>query len=272
MSVAGPARSRGVEQGALPLVVSGLRKSFGDEPETATVVIADLAFSLRSGEIVSLIGPSGCGKSTLLNLLCGLVPVSVGDIRWYGAPLRGVPDRVGYMLQKDMLLPWRTAVENVALGLEIKRTSRGEARLRARELLARLGLEGFGHHYPTTLSGGMRQRVALARTLATEPKVLLLDEPFAALDFQTKLLLESDMACMVRGGDSALLLITHDVEEAVSLSDRVIVLTHRPARIKAIHEIDLPIDRTDMMAARGAPEFGRLVRTIWNELEVQTAR
>jgi NitT/TauT family transport system ATP-binding protein len=267
---AGADRPRGAEAAAPPLVVSGLSKSFGEAPDPVTPVIADLGFALRAGEIVSLVGPSGCGKSTLLNVLCGLLPASSGEIRWYGAPLRGVPDHVGYMLQKDMLLPWRTAAENVTLGLEIKAVGRAEAKARARHLLTRLGLDGFGEAYPTKLSGGMRQRVALARTLAPGPRVLLLDEPFAALDFQTKLVLEGDMARMVRDDACALLLITHDVEEAVSLSDRVVVLTHRPCRIKAVHEIDLPGDRTDMMAARGAPQFAELVRTIWNELEIQT--
>jgi NitT/TauT family transport system ATP-binding protein len=266
---AGVDRSRGAGGSTPPLVVSRLRKTFGEEPDPVTPVIADVGFTLHAGEIVGLVGPSGCGKSTLLNLLCGLLPATAGEISWYGSPLHGVPDHVGYMLQKDMLLPWRTARENVTLGLEIKAVGWAEARSRARELLARLGLGGFIDHYPSKLSGGMRQRVALARTLATGPRVLLLDEPFAALDFQTKLVLEGDMARMVRDQDCALLLITHDVEEAVSLSDRVIVLTHRPCRIKAIHEIDLPGDRTDMMAARGAPQFADLVRTIWNELEIQ---
>lgn len=252
-----------------PLVVSNLKKVFGEESDAAREVISDVSLSLGHGEIVSVVGPSGCGKSTLLNLLCGLVPRTGGEVFWYGGVSTGMPRRVGYMLQKDLLLPWRTALKNVTLGLEIHNISSGERIERARQLLDTIGLDGFHDYYPSALSGGMRQRVALARTLANEPEVLLLDEPFAALDFQTKLVLENDMARLVRSQRRSLLLITHDVEEAVSLSDRVIVLTHRPARIRAIHEIDIDGDRTDMMAARESPHFNEYIRSIWSELEVQ---
>jgi len=252
-----------------PLVVNDLKKVFGEETDTVSEVIANISISLGHGEIVSVVGPSGCGKSTLLNLLCGLMPRTAGEVLWYGGVSTGMPKRVGYMLQKDLLLPWRTALKNVTLGLEIHNISSGERIVRARQLLDTIGLNGFHDYYPSTLSGGMRQRVALARTLANEPEVLLLDEPFAALDFQTKLLLENDMARLVRSQRRSLLLITHDIEEAVSLSDRVIVLTHRPARIRAIHEIDIDVDRTDMMAARESPNFNQYIRSIWSELEVQ---
>jgi NitT/TauT family transport system ATP-binding protein len=252
-----------------PLVVSNLRKIFDEETDAAREVIADLTLTLGQGEIVSVVGPSGCGKSTLLNLLCGLVPRTSGEIFWYGRVSTGMPKRVGYMLQKDLLLPWRTAFKNVTLGLEIHNMPARERTEKARQLLDTIGLSGFHDYYPSALSGGMRQRTALARTLANEPEVLLLDEPFAALDFQTKLILENDMARLVRSQGRSALLITHDVEEAVSLSDRVIVLTHRPARIRAIHEIDIDVDRTDMMAARESPKFNRYIRSIWSELEVQ---
>jgi NitT/TauT family transport system ATP-binding protein len=252
-----------------PLVVSHIRKMFGEDTGLISEVIADISFSLGSGEIVSLVGPSGCGKTTLLNLLCGLLPLSGGQVAWYGRVTTSMPKRVGYMLQKDLLLPWRTALRNVMLGLEIHNVPRAERHDRARQLLDTIGLAGFHDYYPSALSGGMRQRVALARTLANEPEVLLLDEPFAALDFQTKLVLESDMARLIRSQKRSLLLITHDIEEAVSLSDRVIVLSHRPARIRAVHDIDLDVDRTDMMAAREAPGFNRYIRAIWSELEVK---
>ncbi|WP_119275325.1 ABC transporter ATP-binding protein [Taklimakanibacter deserti] len=252
-----------------PLVVSNLRKIFGEETDAPIEVIADLSLTLGQGEIVSIVGPSGCGKSTLLNLLCGLLPCTAGEVLWYGGASIGMPERVGYMLQKDLLLPWRTALRNVTLGLEIHKMPIKERTEKARKLLDMIGLTGFHDYYPSALSGGMRQRAALARTLANEPEVLLLDEPFAALDFQTKLILENDMAHLVRSQRRSLLLITHDVEEAVSLSDRVIVLTHRPARIRAIHEIDIDVDRTDMMAARESPKFNQYVRSIWSELEVR---
>jgi NitT/TauT family transport system ATP-binding protein len=252
-----------------PLVVSHIRKVFGEDTGLISEVIADISFSLGAGEIVSIVGPSGCGKSTLLNLLCGLLPLSGGSVAWYGEVTSRMPKRVGYMLQKDLLLPWRTALHNVTLGLEIHDVPRAERQTRARQLLDTIGLDGFHDYYPSALSGGMRQRVALARTLANEPEVLLLDEPFAALDFQTKLILESDMARLIRSQKRSLLLITHDIEEAVSLSDRVIVLSHRPARIRAVHDIDLDVDRTDMMAAREAPGFNQYIRAIWSELEVK---
>ncbi len=232
-------------------------------------VIGSVSFDLGEGEIVSVVGPSGCGKTTLLNLICGLLPPTAGSVLWHGRELAGVPPRVGYMLQKDLLLPWRTAVQNVTLGLEVKRVGGRERLATAHRLLDHLGLAGFADYYPSALSGGMRQRVALARTLASDPEVLLLDEPFSALDFQTKILIERDTARLVRGERRSLLLITHDVEEAVSLSDRVIVLSHRPCTVVSQHHIDMPGDRTDMMAMRERPEFARTVRKIWTELDIR---
>jgi NitT/TauT family transport system ATP-binding protein len=252
-----------------PLTAIDLQKSFEDENEMPVEIIRSLSFSLAQGEIVSIVGPSGCGKTTLLNMICGLTPASGGSVLWYGKELNGVPPRVGYMLQKDLLFPWRTALANVLLGLQVKGINRRTRLARARELLARLGLEQFENFYPSALSGGMRQRVALARTLAPDPQVLLFDEPFSALDFQTKILIERDTARLVRGEGRSLLLITHDVEEAVSMSDRVLVLSHRPCRIIAEHQIDLPIDRTDMIEARETPQFAQYVRSIWTELDIR---
>ena len=232
-------------------------------------MIGSVSFDLGEGEIVSIVGPSGCGKTTLLNLICGLLLPTAGSVLWHGRELAGVPPRVGYMLQKDLLLPWRTAVQNVTLGLEVKGLDRRERFATAHRLLDRLGLAGFADYYPSALSGGMRQRVALARTFASDPEVLLLDEPFSALDFQTKILIERDTARLVRGERRSLLLITHDVEEAVSLSDRVVVLSHRPCTVVSQHHIELPGDRTDMMAMRERPEFARTVRKIWTELDIR---
>jgi NitT/TauT family transport system ATP-binding protein len=249
-------------------VVQGVGKWYGEDTATANEIIADISFTLSEGEIVSLVGPSGCGKTTLLNLLSGLTTPSRGTVLWHGEPLRGVPKGIGYMLQKDLLLPWRTAHANVLLGLEIAALPRAQREKEAHLMLNRVGLSAFYDYYPAALSGGMRQRVALARTLVTNPEVLLLDEPFAALDFQTKLVLESDMAKLIRGEGRSLLMITHDVEEAVSLSDRVIVMSHRPSRVKAIHDIALGSDRSDMMAVRQSPGFNDYVRRIWSQLEV----
>jgi NitT/TauT family transport system ATP-binding protein len=189
-------------------------------------------------------------------------------VLWYGKEQNGVPPRVGYMLQKDLLFPWRTALSNAMLGLQVKRVGTRDGRRRAQELLQRLGLQQFENFYPSALSGGMRQRVALARTLAPDPDVLLFDEPFSALDFQTKILIERDTVRLVRGEHRSMLLITHDVEEAVSMSDRVLVLSHRPCEIVAEHRIDLPVDRADMIDARETPQFAHYVRTIWTELDI----
>jgi NitT/TauT family transport system ATP-binding protein len=252
---------------AIPLVVQHVAKSY-DVDGRLVPVIGDLSLTLDHGQIVSIVGPSGCGKTTLLNTLCGLLTADSGRISWYGREITGQPQNVGYMLQKDLLLPWRTALGNVMLGLEIRGVAAGEARDRSHAMLDQLGLHGFADHYPSTLSGGMRQRVALARTLVNEPAVLLLDEPFASLDFQNKLLIESDTAKLVREGGRSLLLITHDIEEAVSLADRVIVLSKRPTKVKAVYNIALGIERTDMMAARDSPGFSKYVRQIWADLDV----
>jgi NitT/TauT family transport system ATP-binding protein len=252
---------------AVPLVVDHVAKSY-DVDGKIVPVIGDLSLSLNKGEIVSIVGPSGCGKTTLLNTLCGLIAPDSGNIRWYGQEIEGQPQSVGYMLQKDLLLPWRTALNNVMLGLEIRGVAASEAVDRSRAMLDQLGLHGFADHYPSTLSGGMRQRVALARTLVNEPGVLLLDEPFASLDFQNKLLIENDTAKLVREGGRSLLLITHDIEEAVSLADRVIVLSKRPTRVKAVYDIELGIERTDMMATRDSRDFSKYVRRIWADLDV----
>jgi NitT/TauT family transport system ATP-binding protein len=256
--------------GAPPLVADQVAKTYegGKQP---IPVIADLSLTLEAGRIVSIVGPSGCGKTTLLNVLCGLIPPSGGSVRWYGESLSGMPARVGYMLQKDLLFPWRTTISNVMLGLELGGVARAEARHRAHVLLDQLGLHGFESHYPSTLSGGMRQRAALARTLVNEPEVLLLDEPFASLDFQTKLVIEGDKARLVREQRRSVLLITHDIEEAVSMSDRVIVLSHRPTRIRSVYDIELEGDRADMMAARDSRGFSDYVRSIWADLEVGRA-
>jgi NitT/TauT family transport system ATP-binding protein len=250
-----------------PLVVEHVSKSYEVNGQIVPV-IGDLSLTLREGEIVSIVGPSGCGKTTLLNTLCGLLTPDSGRIRWHGREISGQPQNVGYMLQKDLLLPWRTALGNAMLGLEIRGVASSEAHDRGHAMLDQLGLHGFADHYPSTLSGGMRQRVALARTLVHEPDVLLLDEPFAALDFQSKLLIESDTAALVRQSKRSLLLITHDIEEAVSLADRVIVLSKRPTRIKAVYDIELGAVRTDMIGLRQSQEFSQYVRRIWADLDV----
>jgi NitT/TauT family transport system ATP-binding protein len=256
-----------------PLAVERIVKSYVAGGRV-TPVVGDISFTLGQGEIVSIVGPSGCGKTTLLNVCCNLIPADSGRVLWQGQPLdprAARPVDVGYMLQKDLLLPWRSAVQNVKLGMELRGTPARQADERARALLDQLGLHGFADHYPATLSGGMRQRVALARTLVNNPDVLLLDEPFAALDFQTKLLIESDTVKLVRNGGKSVLLITHDIEEAVSIADRVLVLSRRPTRVKASYAIRLDAPPGDMIAARESHGFGDYVRQIWSDLDVGRA-
>ena len=232
------------------LRIEGLSKRFdGRRPVEA---LTDVSMLVRRGEFVSIVGPSGCGKSTLFNLVAGIEPPTSGAIRVQG---QSGPDerrlRCGYMFQKDLLLPWRDVLDNAALGLEVSRAcSKAEARSRARDLLPRFGLEGFESHHPVELSGGMRQRVALLRTLLLQRPLLLLDEPFASLDALTRRELQTWLAGAWRSGSEAAVLVTHDVHEAVYLAGRVLVMSARPGRI--IAEIECPADKTDTAAVAAA--------------------
>jgi len=204
---------------------------FADASGRAVTAIEGVNFSVADGEVVALIGPSGCGKSTLLNIGSGLHAPSSGEARVDGERVQGPNRHVAFMLQKDLLLPWRTIAENVALGVEIQRQPKAECARRAQDLLAGLNLADFARHYPHQLSGGMRQRVALARTLAVDPSVLLLDEPFSAVDAQTRIALQHELAQTLKRAGKTALLITHDLTEAVILSDRVLVMSARPGHI-----------------------------------------
>jgi NitT/TauT family transport system ATP-binding protein len=238
------------------------------EAGTSREVVAfrDISFTLRQGEILSIVGPSGCGKSTLFNVIAGLLRPTSGSVSVDGALVDGARGHVGYMLQKDLLLPWRSVLDNVTLGLEVRGTEAGEARERALSLIRRYGLAGFESARPRALSGGMRQRVAFMRTLALDPKAILLDEPFSALDFQTRLVLQSDVKRIIREQHKAAILVTHDIGEAIAMSDRVLVLSRRPGTVKAIHDIDLG-DVTDPGALRRSPVFNELFDTIWREMD-----
>jgi NitT/TauT family transport system ATP-binding protein len=235
-----------------------------------TLALKDLTLSVRNGEFCSIVGPSGCGKSTLLGIISGLLQPTEGRLLLDEVPLSRASPHVGILLQKDHLFEWRTVAQNAELGLEILGTGTAEARRHAHELLKAYGLGGFEKSYPHQLSGGMRQRVALVRTLATDPDILLLDEPFSALDYQTKLLLERDVLRIIRANGKTALLVTHDIEEAVSMSDRVIVLSGRPAQVKNIYDIDLTVEgeRTPL-SSRDAPEFRTYCKAIWEDLDVE---
>ena len=235
-----------------------------------TLALKDLDLTIRDGEFCSIVGPSGCGKSTLLGIISGLLQPTEGQVLLDGVSIRGTHERVGILLQKDHLFEWRTVLQNAELGLEIRGRNTAEARRRAHQLLESYGLAGFENAYPHQLSGGMRQRVALIRTLATDPDVLLLDEPFSALDYQTKLILERDVYRIVRHDKKTALLVTHDIEEAVSMSDRVIVLSGRPAQVKNVYDIALTVaaERTPMNS-RDAPEFRGYCKSIWEDLDIE---
>jgi NitT/TauT family transport system ATP-binding protein len=246
-------------------------KRFANPRQGGVVVAVEgVSLSIADGEVVSLIGPSGCGKSTLLNMGAGLDPASSGQV-WVDGELVTRPNRhVAFMLQKDLLLPWRTIVENVELGQEIQSVPGRERRQRALDLLAKCRLSDFVDHYPHQLSGGMRQRAALARTLAVDPSVLLMDEPFSALDAQTKMVLQQDMARTISQAGKTALLITHDLVEAVALSDRILVMSQRPGRIIEEIKVDLP-DRGNPLRRRKDPRVGNFVAQLMNLLHVGEA-
>ena len=229
--------------------------------------VRGVSFSVRDGEVVSLIGPSGCGKSTLLNIGSGLNAPSEGDAFVDGVRVEGPNAQVAFMLQKDLLLPWRTVAENVMFGVEIQRLPAPERRRRAQSLLENLNLAEFSRHYPHQLSGGMRQRVALARTLAVDPHVLLLDEPFSAVDAQTRMVLQRDLAQTLKQAGKTALLITHDLAEAVTLSDRVLVMSRRPGTIVEEIVIDMP-ERDNPLARRHNPKANDYVARLMDRLDI----
>lgn len=229
--------------------------------------VAGVSFAVRDGEVVALIGPSGCGKSTLLNIGSGLYKPSEGEALVDGERVQGPNAHVAFMLQKDLLLPWRTVLENVTFGVEIQRLALPERRRRALALLENFNLAEFTGHYPHQLSGGMRQRVALARTLAVDPSVLLLDEPFSAVDAQTRMVLQRELAQTLKRAGKTALLITHDLLEAVTLSDRVLVMSARPGRIIDEIRVELP-QREDPIARRQAPRVNDYVARLMDRLDI----
>jgi NitT/TauT family transport system ATP-binding protein len=240
---------------------------FAQSAGPSLTAVQDVSLEVRDGEVVSLIGPSGCGKSTLLNIGSGLTAPSAGEAFVDGERVEGPNAHVAFMLQKDLLLPWRTIAENVMFGVEIQGLPLAERRERARALLENLGLADFAGHYPHQLSGGMRQRVALARTLAVDPSVLLLDEPFSAVDAQTRMVLQRELAQTLQRAGKTALLITHDLLEAVTLSDRVLVMSKRPGRIIDEIAIDLP-DRDNPIGRRHHPKVGDHVARLMDRLDI----
>ena len=225
--------------------------------------VANTTLAIAPGEFVSVVGPTGCGKSTLLNVGAGLLQPSSGDVSVFGEPLDGINRRAGYMFQAEALMPWRSALENVIAGLQFRGMPDADARALGEQWLARVGLQGFGDRYPHQLSGGMRKRVALAQTLILDPDIILMDEPFSALDIQTRQLMENEVLDLWSARRKAVLFITHDLDEAIAMSDRVVVLSAGPAT-HPIGEfiIDLPRPR-DVAEVRAHPRFVELHSQIW---------
>ncbi|TCK90629.1 NitT/TauT family transport system ATP-binding protein [Natranaerovirga hydrolytica] len=231
-----------------------------------TQALNNLNFGINKGEFVSIVGPSGCGKSTLLSIIAGLLTPSKGKVFINNTPIYKTSNDVGYMLQKDHLFSWRTVLENITLGLEIQKKCSQDNLDYIHSLLELYDLGDFKSHYPAQLSGGMRQRVALIRTLALKPELLLLDEPFSALDYQTRLSVSDDIGKIIAKENKTAILVTHDIAEAISMGHRVIILTKRPAVIKKIIDIHLSIPNRTPFTSRSAKEFSSYFNTIWKEL------
>ncbi|HEX4207917.1 MAG TPA: ABC transporter ATP-binding protein [Ktedonobacteraceae bacterium] len=232
--------------------------------ETYTA-LRDITLSIAPGEFCAVVGPTGCGKSTTLGLISGLERPNAGEVQVMGQSVQGIDPRIGYVFQADAVFPWKNVLQNVAAGPLLRGQKKSEAIARARDWIARVGLTGFEDRYPHQLSGGMRKRVALAQTFINEPQILLMDEPFSALDVQTRSMMEDELLNLWSSGSASVVFVTHDLEEAISLSDRVCVLTAGPATVKGIYTIDLPRPR-NVTEIRFEPRFISLYHEIWEDL------
>ncbi|MCE9659779.1 MAG: ABC transporter ATP-binding protein [Burkholderiales bacterium] len=261
-----PSRSDALPSAALALRDLSCTFVSRADPGQRYTAVRDVTLTVGAGEFVSVVGPTGCGKSTLLNVAAGLLAPSSGSVEVFGEKLAGINRRAGYMFQSDSLMPWRTALGNVAAGLEFHGAATADANLQALEWLKRVGLGGFGDRYPHQLSGGMRKRVGLAQTLVLDPDIILMDEPFSALDIQTRQLMENEVLALWAEKKKAVLFITHDLDEAIAMSDRVVCLSAGPGS-HPIGEfaIDLPRPR-DVAEVRATPRFVELHKAIWDVL------
>lgn len=232
-----------------------------------TQALNNVNFQVNEGEFISILGPSGCGKSTLLNIMNGLLEPSSGYVLYKGENIKKNLDKIGYMFQKDHLFEWNTVWENVILGLKIKKQLNDESKERVNELLDTYGLLRFKNHYPSELSGGMRQRVALIRTLALKPEILFLDEPFSALDYQSRLLVCDDVYNIIKTEKKTAIMVTHDIAEAISISQKVIVLTKRPSNVKVEISIDFENNDLTPFQKRRSPQFSGYFNRLWKELD-----
>lgn len=233
---------------------------------TGTRALSDVTLQVQEGEFLAVVGPSGCGKSTLLNLAAGLMRPTVGTVHYGGSPVTGPNRQVGYVTQKDQLLPWRTVAKNIMLPLEFRGVGKAEARRRVAAVIEQVGLDGFENSYPGQLSGGMLKRAALARTMVYSPSTYLMDEPFASLDAQLRMVMQDELLRIWRETASTVIFVTHDLAEAITLADRIVVISARPGRIKMITDVDLPRPRS-AVSAHEAPEFSTLLSRLWSSLD-----
>jgi NitT/TauT family transport system ATP-binding protein len=243
----------------------GVTKRFVTPAGHAFTALRDLDLKVPAGEFCAIVGPTGCGKSTTLALISGLEPASLGDVRVLGQPVRGIGASIGYVFQRDALFPWKDVLDNVSAGPRFRGARKDEAEARARDWIKRVGLAGFEPYYPHQLSGGMRKRVALAQTLINGPRILLMDEPFSALDVQTRALMENELLELWAATGASVVFVTHDLEEAIALSDRVVVITAGPGTVKGEYKVDLPRPR-NITEVRFQPRFVELYEEIWKDL------
>ncbi|HEX3246968.1 MAG TPA: ABC transporter ATP-binding protein [Chloroflexota bacterium] len=245
-----------------------LNKSFQNrQTREAIEVLTDINVSVSPGEFLTIVGPSGCGKTTLLRIFAGLIPPSGGDVLYDGVPINGPSTRMGFVFQSDNLMPWRTVAANVGLGPELRGENKSSYAPRVESLLGLVGLAGFGDYYPHQLSGGMRQRVNLARALAIEPDVLLMDEPFAALDAQTREIMQDELLRIWRATHNTVIFITHQIDEAVFLADRLMIMSARPGRVQEI--VPIEIERPRSLEVKRDPRFTKVADHVWHSIERQ---
>jgi NitT/TauT family transport system ATP-binding protein len=254
-----------VYEGPPAIELRDVTKRFRTPSGDVYTALRDLTLTVRHGEFLSVVGPTGCGKSTTLALISGLTRASSGEVLVENRPVAGIAGNLGYVFQGDVLFPWKSVLANVAAGLRFRGVGKREAQERAREWLAKVGLTGFEDRYPHQLSGGMRKRTALAQSLITSPEIILMDEPFSALDVQTRTLMEDELLELWSATSASVVFVTHDLEEAIALSDRVCVLTAGPGTVKGIYEIDLPRPR-HVAEIRFEQRFVELYRDIWEDL------
>jgi NitT/TauT family transport system ATP-binding protein len=254
-----------LDRGAAAIELRDVTKRFRTPSRTFYTAVRDLSFTVAHGEFCAIVGPTGSGKSTTLSLIAGLDVPSRGHVLVLGEPVVGVTRRAGYMFQTDAVFPWKNVLQNVVTGPVYRGMEREEAYRRARDWITRVGLAGFEDRYPNQLSGGMRKRVALAQSLINEPQILLMDEPFAALDVQTRTLMENELLDLWSQTSASVVFVTHDLEEAISLADRVLVFTAAPATLKRDYPIDLPRPR-NVTEIRFDPRFARIYAQIWEDL------